>query len=74
MCQIAARIKFEKNVVVAINEPHGNIVANYTTPLVLVHRIQMPVLERIGASYDLLVATTQNIHRENDMMDRREMP
>ena len=74
MCQIAARLKFEKNVVVAINEPHGYIVVNYTTPLVLVHRIQMPVLERNGASYDLLVATTQNIHRENGMMDRREMP
>ena len=31
----------------------------------------MPVLERNGASYDLLVATTQNIDRENDMMNRR---
>ena len=51
MCQIAARLKFEKNVVVAINEPLGNIVDNYTMPLVLVHRIQMPVLERNGASY-----------------------
>ena len=34
----------------------------------------MPVLERNGASYDLLVVTTQNIDREIGMMERREMP
>ena len=72
--QVARRFNNQKNVVVEINGLIGMIVVNDTTPLVLTHRIQMPLLERNGASYDLMVATSQNIDQEIGMMDRREMP
>ena len=72
--QVARRFNNQKNVVVEINGLIGMIVVNDTTPLVLTHRIQMPLLERNGASYDLMVATSQNIDKEIGMMERREMP
>ena len=59
---------------VTLNFSKGSIITNDTTPLVLVHRIQLPILERVGASYDLMVAATNNINAEVEKMNKNEMP
>ncbi len=61
-------------VIIAFNQSKGTIVVNDTTPLVLVHRMQMPILERVGASYDLMVEATENMQHEIAKMDRKEIP
>ena len=77
VCQVSRRIgpmNSIYNIVININGPIGGIAINKSTPLVLCHRIQLPLLERTGARYEILVAVTQNIDREMGMMDRCEMP
>ena len=61
------------NVSITINFTKDSII-NVDAPLVLVHRIHMPILERTGASYELMVSATKNIEEEGEKMDKNEIP
>ena len=72
--QVENMFESTKTVTITINFTKNAIVTNTTTPLVLVHRIQMPILERMGASYELMLDTSKNIKEEIEKMDKGEMP
>ena len=72
--QVENIVEGTKTVSVTLNFTKDRIITNVNTPLVLVHRIQLPILERIGASYELLVSATKNIHEEVQKMDTNEIP
>ena len=72
--QVENAVAGDMTVSISLNYTKDSIVNVADTPLVLVHRIQMPILERIGASYELLVSATKNIDEEVHKMDTNEIP